>query len=520
MELMRKNIHMNRLKAKASTQITMEDDFNVPDVKADIDTMVTNSGKVMMDGIRVSSGKVNVRGRLKFSVLYGSFGDNRLLHNMTGEIPFDENINVEGITDTDSVNVRWDIDGLNIGIINTRKISVKAVVTFSFTAEDIYDIEPVVEIQEGTKIDCLKKHFDISQIAVCKKDIFRIKEDVDIASNKPNMSEILWENVNLKNITTRLSEGKIELSGEVLLFVLYESEEENGPVQWTESVVPFNGLIEMSDCSEDMIADISTAVASAGVNIKPDYDGEQRVLELDMVLDLNMKVFKEDTVEIVADVNSSAFELSPEYENVPINSVIMKNIAKCKVTDKLKLDSTKGHIMQLCSSCGKVKIDNISSEDNVILVKGMVDIDVMYISSDDKMPICVAKEIVPFEHSIEARGVNKNTVTIIRPSMEQLSANMAGNNEIEMKGYVALDCLAFDSYNEEIITDITQNPLDLEKIQNIPGIVGYRVKEDDTLWKIAKKYYTSVDSIKNLNELKSDQIREGDMLLVVKDAVG
>ena len=36
MELMKKQIHMNRIKGRASTQITLDDDFIVPDTMDDM----------------------------------------------------------------------------------------------------------------------------------------------------------------------------------------------------------------------------------------------------------------------------------------------------------------------------------------------------------------------------------------------------------------------------------------------------------------------------------------------------
>ncbi len=58
--------------------------------------------------------------------------------------------------------------------------------------------------------------------------------------------------------------------------------------------------------------------------------------------------------------------------------------------------------------------------------------------------------------------------------------------------------------------------LDLEKLQSMPGIVGYVVKKDDSLWNIAKKYYTSVDTIMEINDLENDDIKEGDRLIIMK----
>ncbi len=519
MELIKKNVHMNKIKAHTFTQITLEDDFNVPDIKADIDEIITDAGKIVLDNIRVNNQKVSLKGRLSFNLLYGCFSDSRLIHNMSGEIAIDETINMEGVKDSDSVSVRCDIEDLSIGVINSRKISVKAIVGLKIVAEDIYDTQPVVDIVSEENVDCLKKEFDISQLVIFKKDIFRIKDEIDIPANKQNISQVLWESLDVRSINTRLGNGKVDLSGELQMFVLYEAEEENAPVQWLESIVPFNGSIELPECSEDMIADIGTSVSNTSIGVKPDFDGEQRVIEFEMVLDLNMKIFDEESITVISDVNSVEHQLTPNFLKTNICSLLMKNVSKCKVADKIKLDSEKGHIMQLCSSNGRVKLESVIPSDDVIMVDGVVDIDLMYISSDDKMPICMAKEIVPFSQQVEASGVNKDSIVTIRPSLEQLNANMAGNNEIEVKGYVSLDCLVFDVFSEEIIETIEQSEFDTEVIQKAPCIVGYKVQKGDTLWKIAKKYFTSVESLRTLNELRGDEINEGDMLLVVKATI-
>jgi hypothetical protein len=70
MELIKKSIHMNRLKNRLQAQITLDDDFIVPDTKPDINNVITSEGEVSIDYVGVGDGKVNVRGRLIFRILY------------------------------------------------------------------------------------------------------------------------------------------------------------------------------------------------------------------------------------------------------------------------------------------------------------------------------------------------------------------------------------------------------------------------------------------------------------------
>ena len=69
---------------------------------------------------------------------------------------------------------------------------------------------------------------------------------------------------------------------------------------------------------------------------------------------------------------------------------------------------------------------------------------------------------------------------------------------------------------EEIIDEIREEDLDMEKLQSMPGIVCYLVQPGDTLWDIAKRFYTTVEEIQKINDLKGETINPMDSLLLVK----
>ena len=48
--------------------------------------------------------------------------------------------------------------------------------------------------------------------------------------------------------------------------------------------------------------------------------------------------------------------------------------------------------------------------------------------------------------------------------------------------------------------------------------MGYVVRDGDSIWSIAKQYYSSLDSIRKLNSLEGDDVKAGDRLIVVKCA--
>ena len=70
MELVRRNIHMNRQKGKAVSQMTLDDDYNIPDNMPDAGMIIQEKGSIEIGEVRVEAGRVKVKGALNFFVLY------------------------------------------------------------------------------------------------------------------------------------------------------------------------------------------------------------------------------------------------------------------------------------------------------------------------------------------------------------------------------------------------------------------------------------------------------------------
>ena len=76
--------------------------------------------------------------------------------------------------------------------------------------------------------------------------------------------------------------------------------------------------------------------------------------------------------------------------------------------------------------------------------------------------------------------------------------------------------LVYNTENEDILTGIKIRPIDAEVLEKLPGFAIYYAKKGDSLWQIGKKYYVSVQRIKEMNNLTKDEIKAGDKLLIVK----
>lgn len=94
----------------------------------------------MTDGVRVNQDKAQVEGNLKYAVLYigkGQEGGRLIPVRLDGSLHFVENVNLScDASDTD-VTCKAYIEDLTIKPVNSRKISVKAIVSITVTCEEI-----------------------------------------------------------------------------------------------------------------------------------------------------------------------------------------------------------------------------------------------------------------------------------------------------------------------------------------------------------------------------------------------
>ena len=85
MELIKKHIHMNRRGRSVTAQITLDEDFNVPDMMDDVEELVMESGEILIESVKNQGERAIVKGKMAFRVLYRSPSGSMM--TLAGNIP-------------------------------------------------------------------------------------------------------------------------------------------------------------------------------------------------------------------------------------------------------------------------------------------------------------------------------------------------------------------------------------------------------------------------------------------------
>lgn len=515
MELRKVKIHRLCELGNAVSQITLDDDYNVPDYRPDIIKVLKEKGELRFDEVKAGNGAVWVKGSLIFKVLYRSDQTEGKISCLRGEIPFQEKLNLNGLQELAAVKARGEIEDINISVINSRKLSVRAVLTLRAVAEETCDDELTAGVMDAEGYEQRHRNRNILTLLSSKRDICRQKSEIVLPSNKPNVREILWKSIELRNVETALGGETAGVAGEVLVSVLY-SEEGEDRLQWYETTVPLSCSVSCEDFGGGGICRILVTPLAMELEVKPDFDGEERILVLELALELDISIWQEENVELLWDIYSLKKNVSTVLKEKSVEKLLVKNYAKCRLTEQMELPEGQEKILQICACEGSVNLEKKEIVENGVRAEGTLTVELLYITTDDHMPIGAAKEIYPFSQVIEIPEMTAEMSLQLEPGVEQLSAVMLDQEHIETKAVIHLDLMAFGREEISDIEAVEETELDMEKLRARPGIVGYIAKAGDSLWQIARENHTTVAEIMETNHRKEETLAAGEKVLIVK----
>lgn len=514
MELIKKQVHYTQEGKRTFDQFYLDEDYNVPDAKEDVQQIIQGNGTVKIEDIKLVENYIRISGKLYFQILYVTATGDPQPAVLEGKIPFEEMVYTDG-GEMESYFIQNIRIEFTVSLVHSRKLSIRAMVEMEIGREKLEDEETTVDIDSPVPIYRKMKNVNLLELHTTKKDTYRIKEEITLPGTKESVGQLLLTDVSSRKLEIRLGQDEMQLKGELLVFCMYLSED--GKTDWLEQSVPYEGRIECGGVEEGMYYYVHNSLEDTLMDVRMDEDGEMRILGIEGTLNLRMNIYQEEEIELLEDLYSLEQNCDFETREAVYEELLVQNYSKCKVAERLSLPELKDDVLQICHSDGSVQIEHMELTGDGIQIEGILHISFLYLKADDAMPFGGWQGMVPFSYLLECPGMTDDVRYNISYHVEQLSVNLAGSEAVEVKAVLAFDTFMRKPVPMQVITDVELSPVSMEEMERRPGIVGYIVKDGDQLWTLAKNYMTTIDGIKEINELESDTIKPGDKLLIFKE---
>ena len=508
METDKKTIHMSYTKCKEEIMLTVDDDYILSENKPDIKGKIKECGEIHIEKVRGMEGRVSVAGHLHYQLLYSTQNG---CECMEGKIPFEEIVAMEKVTPQDIIKCTSFLEDISIHIIHSRKISVKALIRLNISSKALCSRDAISGLQMEN-LQYKRKKINIMNLLASQKDIYRIRESINLPSSSDAAGRIVWYELQPESMELRLRDGELGIKGDLSVFCIYTSQQEENRMNYHSDKLPFSGKIVLNNCEQEVYPDIDVSISEKNLSLRQDSNGELKMLDIEMILDVDIKAYGEESHEVLEDAYSPVCELKLMKDTLECEAIVMKNNMQCRTEQRFR--TKDNDIIQILSASGMVYIEDVINNKDQITVEGSVTVDVLYQRADNDNTIAHARYKLPFAQKIE--GVEPGDYNYnCKSEGLKVNASVVGE-EIEIKCILGIDLMVTRPVVESIVNEVLEEEPDYERIRNLPGIAGYITKPDDTLWDIAKRYGTTVNKIMESNNLASEDIKTGMKLLVVK----
>ena len=520
MELIKKEIHNYAWKTKSAMQFTIDDTINVPDNLMDLERLVLVKGNVVIEETQAMVDRFQVKGSLNYQILYCGNELETAFDSMVGKIPFVEYINADGTEPEDYIEVHTCLNDLTVTMLHSRKISIKALVGMDYQVKASENIQIVTDVEDNRGVEndirVLSGNVSMMSLQMQEKKWIQISEKVEIPSNKPNIYQVIWKSLAPSALNIKPEDGYLLVTGNLNVFLVYTAEDEGMPIQYFTMEIPFEQKVMSDAVNADMISGSFMCLDQYHMTVMSDEHGEDRLIDISCDFTLEMKLYGLESMNLIQDVYSTRMDICPVWKDFTVQHLLLRNMAKTKVMDVVELPAPQT-ILQICNVEGSVSIEETSRTAYGIMVEGVVGAQITYLNKNNNGNLSSATFDIPFSYEIEVNGINEEVTYSIVPFIERIGAVQMDDTSVELKAEVSLDVVAFMNETTKAVLDMEEKPMDMERRKRLPGMIGYIVKQGDTLWSIAKAYYTTVERIKEVNELDSDLIGIGDKLVIVKE---
>ncbi len=330
---------------------------------------------------------------------------------------------------------------------------------------------------------------------------------------KPPIERVLSATAEIEgDISTEITEDGVIVEGSILGGVMYVGIVEEGapqqPVHFLEAAFNFSEAVDVPGAEEGMNVHTNITIQKVSYNIVYGPNGQIETVELDVLLRIFVKVTEPKQVNVVTDIISDLVEV--ERELLRVEDVIGEDTVHETVTRRLRIpeaDPVKPPAERIIESMARIVDRDVTVEPGGVLIEMDIEGSIVYVGVVDEppfQPVHFYEEIFSVDNFIDIPGAEPgmNThveVEVTRSSAELVNVNRQGNTrQVDITVVIRKFAKVTEFRQMEIVTDlIVVSPVTEDECP--PSYVVYVVQAGDTLYKISRRYRTTVDELIRAN---------------------
>lgn len=492
-ETQKEKLSINKLVAEKREILFAEGDMIVPDSKPDILNTICTSGIVSIYKKEIQEEKIRIDGTINTYIMYMPDGAEDNVRGLNANLDFSENIGItnckEGMEDITDVKIK----SIEAKVLNGRKISIKATLEANVKIYSMEEVEIINEMENTDNIQVLKEDLTVNSLVGSGETKIYTKDNIPI-DNIDNLAEILKSEINLVDRDIKISYNKVLTKAEAEIRFMYLTEDNR--INNATYKIPVVGFIDIQDVTEENLCDVNYEIRN--LIIKPNSQ-EEHSIYVEMEIQVKCSAYEVKKINLIQDIYSPTTKLN--FETRQISTMTEKQCIKDikQIREKINLKDIENE--KLIDVDVIPEIINENKINTKILYEGELTLRFIFVNT--RMQVNIKETKIPFEYTVEnlQNGENLNTNNYLTIKTKDFIIQDGGdiNCNIDMETNTNM----YRTANINMIDSIQE---DGEREEQDYSIIMYIVKKDDTLWKIAKQFGSTIDGIVRVNGIEDKNI--------------
>lgn len=514
-KLQKEHIKLSEVLCSQYCQTTIENDIIVPDIKPDLLKILQVSSDVVVNQKNIQTDKVYIQGIIRLNILYLPDNDSAgNIHSIISVQDFSHSVDVKGAKPGMNLTVEAECEMPEHTLVNSRKLNVRNKIGLGIKITVPSEIDVASFVDGDEQIQVKETHMKICNAhSDTERDII-IREQLEVPAGKPDIAEILKLTAKPMASELRILNDKVALKGETKICTLYCSDDDSSPVQFMEHILPFSEVLEIEGLCEGMIGEIDFCVKDIYFEIRPDNDGDKRVLGIEITLCAFVKASEVIEFDALRDAYGIKRPLVLGKANYNLEQLIENCFTQSSQKEFISVPDYMPDIYLVFDCSAVPNIENITIENGCVTVSGFLNTNILYLAHDSSMPVASFNHTTLFSHTFDVQNIQKNSVCDAKADIEHLSYTINGARGLELRIVVAISLKAVNPNSTELICEMDWS--EETDTEAPPSAVVYFVQKGDTLWDIAKRYRTTPDAIISDNGPEKDLIRPGNRIYIFR----
>ncbi len=516
-ELAKDYVRINRVLPTEPVRNVYEFDCIVPDNLPDIIRVLSADATAVAEEVMPGSGSISVKFQIFYKILYMTDSGDGLVKSFRTTAEHICVLDEPELSGACTLRALCTAENCDYTLTNSRKLSLRTAVRIEPEIFYPEDLGIPSGITGADNVQMLTESLNIATVSGDIASTLVMTERTELSPGKAPILEVLQSDPKICDVSLQATGDKLQFRGNLTVCTLYIADDREQSLQILEQQYPFNQVVPISILGDNVtwIPDYTLRLFSC--EAAEDTDGELRILNISATVDFRADAYKNTECLWLKDAFAPGFQFTLDAEEIPACVGIEEVSGQFVLKDIATIPDGSPDIKEIVNATGSLGILNAACENGKIQLDGFVLCHVLYISTDDGLPLCSFNLKIPYTQIIEDRRIKDNMQLHLKPELNHISFSILSPTELELRMAISVKGSAHEIAILPILSAIKDWQESVQDDEEHASIILYIVQKGDTLWKIAKRYGVSLDTLIAANDIKNpDLIQPGQKIILVR----